>query len=120
MGYLALSRRALLDLDDIERFSVEKWGRNVADQYLTMTEQALELLKEQPGLLRAKPDVSESFMFYRVKHHFLVCALEDRNVYVLAVIYGSMDLPDRIAELEPSLQQEADILHGAFLASRRR
>lgn len=120
MGYLALSRRALLDLDDIERFSVETWGHDVAEQYMTTIEQALELLKEQSGLLRAKPDVSESFVFYRVRRHFLVCALGGQNVFVLAVFHGSMDLPDRISELEPSLQQEADILHRALLASRRR
>jgi toxin ParE1/3/4 len=117
---LALSRRALLDLDTIEGYSVEKWGRDVADQYMTMIEQALELLREQPGLLRAKPEVSESLVFYRVRRHFLVCTLEEQNVYVLAVINGSMDLPERISELEPTLQREADILHRAFLASRRR
>jgi toxin ParE1/3/4 len=99
VAYLALSRRALLDLDTIEGYSVGKWGRDVADQYMTMIQQALELLKEQPGLLRAKPEVSESLLFYRVKQHFLVCTLDEQNVYVLAVVHGSMDLPDRISEL---------------------
>lgn len=120
MASLALSRRALLDLDEIEQYSLEKWGAEVAALTNSQFEQALELLKEQPSLLKSKPDVFESLMFYRVKRHFFVCTSKDPNVYVLAVIHGSMDLPERLSELEPTLQQEADILHEAFLARRRR
>ena len=119
MATIALSRRALRDLDEIKRFSVERWGQVVADEYMRSIEQALVLLGEQPGLLRARPDVSESLAFYRVKQHFLVCALEKENLFVLTVIHGAMDLPERMSELEPALQQEADILHRALLARRR-
>jgi plasmid stabilization system protein ParE len=119
MAFLALSRRATLDLSEIERYSIEQWGKKVAADYLTDLENALRRLKEHPGLLRARRELSENLKFYRVRHHLLVCALEGENIYVLAVKHGAIDLPERLAELEPHLIQEAEILHRAFLKSRR-
>lgn len=119
MAYLALSRRAVLDLGEIERYSIEQWGKKVAGGYLADLEDALRRLKEHPGLLRARPELSDHLKFYRVRQHLLVCALEGESIYVLAVKHGAMDLPERLAELEPHLIQEAEILHRAFLNSRR-
>jgi plasmid stabilization system protein ParE len=119
MAFLALSRRAALDLAEIERYSVEQWGKKVAAGYLADIEDALTRLKEHPGLLRTRPELSDNLKFYRVRQHLLVCALEDERIYVLAVKHGAMDLPERLGELEPQLVQEAEILHRAFLKSRR-
>lgn len=110
MAYLALSRRALLDIQEIEAYSVEKWDEATADQYLKSIEDALNLLRETPNLLKPKPEVSQSLCFYRVRQHFLVCAYFDDSIFVLTVKHGAMDLPNRIAELEPQLSQEADML----------
>lgn len=41
----------------------------------------------------------------------MVCDLFGDHIYVLAVRHGSMDLPERIAELEPQLLQEAELMH---------
>jgi toxin ParE1/3/4 len=119
MAYLAISRRAARDIELIGRYSIERWGKRVAEEYLDSIEQALNRLREQPSLLRTKAEVSPHFRFYRVHRHFLVCSLVENNVYVLAVKHGSLDLPSRLAELEPSLLEEADLLHKAFVAKMR-
>lgn len=118
MAYLALSRRAFLDIKDIEAYSIEKWGPKVADEYIDSIESAFNLLRENPQLLYTKQDIGDSLSFYRVKQHFLVCALFDQEIYVLTVKHGAMDLPNRIQELEPQLLMEADILHKAYKAKR--
>lgn len=118
MAYLELSRRALRDIQEIETYSIEKWGKSVADEYLNSIEGALNLLRENPNLLRSKPNVSDSLCFYRVREHFLVCALIDDSVFVLTVKHGAMDLPNRIAELEQLLDQEADMLYQTYLKKR--
>jgi plasmid stabilization system protein ParE len=115
MAYLGLSRRALLDIQDIEAYSIEKWGRKVASEYLQSIEDALNLLREDPGLLKAKSNISQSLCFYRVRQHFLVCAAFKESIFVLTVKHGAMDLPSRIAEIEPQLNQEAHILYHAYL-----
>jgi len=120
MGYLGLSRRALRDIQDIEGHSIKTWGDGVASEYLQSIEDALNLLRENPNLLKAKPDVSDSLCFYRAREHFLVCAAFEDSIFVLTVKHGAMDLPARIAELEPQLSQEAEILHRAYRQKKRR
>ncbi|MCW1886529.1 type II toxin-antitoxin system RelE/ParE family toxin [Luteolibacter flavescens] len=119
MPYLALSRRALLDLAEIEQYSTETWGKKVATSYLGEIEDALNRLKENPGLLRSRPELSDHLKFYRVGRHLLVCAQEGENIYVLTLKHGAMDLPERLAEMEPEMAKEAELLHQAFLRSRK-
>ena len=114
MVYLGLSRRALLDIQEIEAHSIEKWGDTVAAGYLQSIEDAMNLLRENPSLLKAKPGVSDSLCFYRVQKHFLVCAAFEDRIFVLTVKHGAMDLPARLAELEPQLSHEAEMLHQAY------
>ncbi len=122
MAYLGISRRAAQDLEEIRRFSVEHWGERVAEEYLDGIEQALNRLRQNPGLLRTKPEFSPHFRFYRVKRHFLVCCLVESKIYLLAVKHGSLDLPIRLTRLEPTLLQEVDLLHKTVMAkiNRRR
>ena len=56
----------------------------------------------------------------QVREHFLICTERKQNIYVLAISHGSMDLPNRVAELEPVLLDEAEILHRTFLKAGRR
>jgi toxin ParE1/3/4 len=119
MAYLGISRRAAHDIEKIRSFSVEQWGRRIAEEYVDDIEEALKRLRENPSLLRAKSKFSRNFRFYRVRRHYLVCALVEGNVYLVTVKHGSLDLPNRLAELEPSLLEETDLLHKAFLARPR-
>ena len=114
MRNLQLSRRATLDIQYIESYSIEKWGEKVADEYLQSIEDALNLILENPTLLRSKPEVSDSLCFYRVRQHFLVCAIFEEIIFVLTVKHGAIDLPSRIAEIEPLLSQEAEMLYQAY------
>ena len=111
---LLLSRRATLDIQQIESYSIAKWGEKVANEYLQSIEDALNLILENPILLRSKPEVSDSLCFYRVRQHFLVCAIFEEIIFVLTVKHGAIDLPNRIAEIEPLLSQEAEMLYQAY------
>ena len=106
-----LTRRALADIREIDRYSTKEWGRKTAEQYLDAIQAALDRLPENPELLRLEPDFSPSLYFYRVRKHFLVCDYREKTVCVLAVIHTSMDVPARLNELEPRLAMEADYLH---------
>jgi len=109
--YIGLSRRALLDIQDIEDYSVERWGKDVAAEYIQSIEDALDLIRLNPKLLRPKPNIPKHLCFYRVLQHFLVCAVFKNSIFVLTIKHGAMDLPARIAELEPQLMEEAKLLY---------
>ena len=104
-----LSRRALHHIDEIDPYSIERWGDQVAQQYLVDLFAAIRRLEESPELLRLRPECSLRLRFYRVREHMLVFDLLNADIYVLAVWHGSMDLPGRMERLEPQLVHEAEL-----------
>jgi len=46
----------------------------------------------------------------------LACDYRERSNVVLTVIHASMDIPSRLAELEPTLAVEANFLHEKLAA----
>ena len=107
---LALTRRAIEDLRQIERHSVKEWGRRVADEYLDDVTAALDRISQSPQLLQDDRVGIPGLSFYRIRRHVLVCDYRDNSVIVLTVIHTSMDLPARLLELESRLLTEAQIL----------
>lgn len=118
MASVSLTRRAFRDLHGIERYSIERWGKAVAEDYPDDIEQGLNRLRENPELLRTRDGISPDFSLYRVREHFLVCTLSADRVFVLSIKHGSMDLPRRLAELEPQLLAEAELLRRALEKKR--
>jgi len=116
---LKLTDRAHYDLQEIEDYSFQRWGRKTANRYLEDIQTALSLLQENPELLRHKSDISTHFKFYRVREHFLVCAKLKDMLLVLTIKHGEMDLPHRIEELEPTLLQEAELLYQRLLSAEK-
>lgn len=107
---IALTHRALADLREIERYSVQEWGHKAADRYLNEIEAALNRLRESPAILRMEPEFSPGLWFYRVQKHVLVCDMDQNQILVLTVLHTSMDLSARLAELQPRLMAEAEWL----------
>ena len=116
---IKLTDRAQYDLQDIEAYSLRRWGRKTANRYLEDIQTALSLLQDNPDLLCIKSDISKGFKFYRVREHFLICVELKNYLLVLTIKHGQMDLPDRIGELEPLLFQEAGLLHERLLATEK-
>ena len=119
-GTVKLTERAHYDLQEIEAYSVQRWGRKTAARYLEDIQTALSLLQENPDLLRYQSDISTQFTFYRVREHFLVCTKLKDVLLVLTIKHGQMDLPHRIGELEPTLVQEADLLYQRLVAAEKK
>ena len=108
---LIISRRAALDISEIEDYSTAKWGKKVAKEYISRIEQALSLLQDNPKIIKKDSNISAYFHFYRIRQHFLVFDIGNNYLNLLTVKHGSMDLPERLAELEPYLYDEIAYLH---------
>lgn len=117
---LALTQSALASISDIEQYSIENWGKKVAARYIDDLEAGLIRIQEQPDLLRPQPEFHSDLCFYRVNKHLLVCDLQKESIIVLAVIHASQDIPERLAELEPTLAKEVELLHKKLVAAERK
>ena len=112
---LKLTHQAMLDLNEINEYSIQKFGLKTAEKYLDDIEAALLLIKEQPKLLVSKKNTAKFFQFYPVRNHYLICTRVKNIVIVLTIKHCQMDLPERLNELEPSLLQEAALLYKKLL-----
>lgn len=108
---LLLTQRALRNIAEIEEYSIAEWGKQTASKYLAEIEAALTRLQDKPNLLREEEGFHSSLSFYRVKKHLLVCDVQPNSIVVLTVVHASRDIPSRLAELEPTIAIEVELLH---------
>lgn len=118
MTKLLLTDRALGDIDAIEHYSVERWGAQVADQYLADLDAALGRLAEDLSLFKKRHDYTGRLRFYNVREHVLVGDVIGGVGFVLTVWHGSMDFIDRLPNIEPDLLHEAEIMARQINAKR--
>lgn len=106
-----LTQRALLDITGIQSHSIEQHGKRVANQYLAKLEAGIQRIAEIPELLRAEESFHETLKFYRVEKHAFVCETGVAGkVIILTLMHATMDIPERLADLEPNLKLEAELL----------
>ena len=117
---LLLTERAVRDIAEIERYSISEWGKKSAAKYISDIEAALSLLQETSALLRAEQDLHPELRFYRVNKHLLVCDVQKNTIFLLTVIHASRDIPGRLAEMQPSLTMEVELLHQKLAKRKKR
>ncbi len=117
---LLLTQRAISDLVEIEVYSVQQWGKRTAGKYLGAIESGLQLIRENPRILRSIEGLPAELKYYRVNKHQLICDVRPASIIVLTVIHGSMDLPERLGELLPGLVQEVSLLHDKLSLKRKK
>jgi plasmid stabilization system protein ParE len=113
-----LTDRALRDIAVIEALSIAKFGKRVANQYLTKLEAGIGRVSDNPDLLRGEATFHESLKFYRIERHLLVCETGmTGKIFILTLLHASLDVPSRLTELEPQLSTEIEMFLERFIRS---
>lgn len=116
-----LTDRALRGIAGIESHSIERFGKRVAGQYIGKLEAGIGRVSDNPDLLREETPFHESLKFCRIEQHLLVCETGiERKIIILTLLHASMDIPSRLAELEPKLSIEAEMLLKQLIRSSKR
>lgn len=116
-----LTDRALRDIAEMQAHSVEQFEKRVADRYVSNLEAGIQRLAENPELLRAEARFHASLRFYRIEKHLLACETGiTGKIIILTVLHASMDVPSRLAELEPNLGLEVELLMRELARKTRR
>lgn len=97
------SGEARKDLTDIRRFSVKRWGRDVAKRYLADLQDAARTIADNPD--RTKP-FRGPYRLFRVRSHVLVSRNDDDNdrIVIVRVLHSAMDV---IRHLPPDESEKA-------------
>ncbi len=106
-----LTDRALRDIIGIESYSIDHFGKRVAVQYVGKLELGIARIADNPDLLREELPFHDSLKFYRIEQHLLVCETAIvGKIIILTLLHASMDISSRLAELEPKLLIETEML----------
>ncbi len=85
------SERAEADLDEIWRFSEERWGERQADLYLYRLKRAVADGKVRERRARAIDFVRPGLFKMREVRHFIYFRVIDGDIVVVRVLHDSMD-----------------------------
>lgn len=118
MTKIHLSDRALNQFKDIFEFSQTRWGSARAKQYIRGFEDAFQLLRDNPKILKHNKNISSRFYAYHAQKHVLICDVIDQDVFVLDISHVSMNLMDHLQKIVPTLDAEAKALHKLIKSKR--
>lgn len=104
-----LTDRAISDLQDIEAYTIEKWGDAQAAKYLDAFDRFFGLVEAEPGILLPIP-VIDQLITHSVESHVVVCTKWHDDVLVLTIVHASRDLIPLLDRLLPTLKHEVETM----------
>jgi toxin ParE1/3/4 len=86
-----LAPRALADLDDIWRFSAEKWSIEQADRYIDDLVRIFETIATMPTLARERSEFKPPVRIHVHESHLIVYMIAEDYVQILRLLGGRQD-----------------------------
>ena len=86
-----LAPLALADLDDIWRFSAEKWSIEQADRYIDDLMRMFETIATMPTLARERSEFKPPIRIHVHESHLIVYVIAEDFVQILRLLGGRQD-----------------------------
>lgn len=106
MADFYLTRRAFIELDDIYRFSIERWGEHVARTYLNDLYEAFQYTADHPSTGKQRRHRSFPYYMAPAGKHFIVYEPYQDDIIIASVIHSKRDIEYLIKKLGPELADE--------------
>ncbi len=90
-GRYLLSPRALEDLDDIWRYTAEKWSLGQADRYIDELVRAFEMIVSMPTLAREHGEFTPPVRIHTHESHLIIYIISAKHVTILRLLGGRQD-----------------------------
>ncbi len=94
-----ISRKALSDLRNIWKYTVNKWSEEQAERHYKLIIQEIDYLSEKPDSGRQLEDIKKGYRCSKVKSHFIFYRKgKDGVLEVVRILHQMMDIPNRLKE----------------------
>lgn len=85
-----LTPAATADLIDIQRYTLEKWGKAQSVKYLESLHKTAQLLAENPLMGKTRPDVKKTAYSFAHHEHVVYYAVKPGSIVIFAVLHQTM------------------------------
>ncbi|MBN8440945.1 MAG: type II toxin-antitoxin system RelE/ParE family toxin [Thauera sp.] len=91
MAEFQLSPAAVLDLEDIWRYTARRWSAAQAERYLDLLDAAFEQLAREPLSAPACEHIRKGYRRWRVERHWVYFRIDQGVTVVMRVLHERMD-----------------------------
>lgn len=91
--FYILSEIADEDLEDIFDYTMNEFGFEQAEKYLTEIEDVFQSLLTNPELGKARNEIKTDLYSFPKDHHLTFYRILDNHIRIVRVIHGSRDIP---------------------------
>lgn len=91
-GAFRLTPRAVQDLRNIARYTLETWGKEQRELYLRAMDRRFSWLADHPALGRPRPDIKEGYYSYTQGSHVIFYLVREGGIDVIGIPHQRMDV----------------------------
>ena len=99
MARVVLKQEAIDDLNDIWKYTFEKWSENQADKYYSSIKFTCSQIGENPQLGRVYNEINENIFGLKTgKHIIFYHFVSFDEIEIIRILHEQMDLKNRLNE----------------------
>jgi toxin ParE1/3/4 len=87
-----LTRKAVLDLEAIWLYTVEKWSIEQADRYYSLIVDEIKFVSSNPQSGKPMDHVRKGYRASKVKSHLIFYRITNQTVEVTRILHEQMDI----------------------------
>lgn len=86
------SPEARNDLADIRRYTLDKFGEDQVDAYLSKLAEGIQRIRVMPGLGRRHVEIPDDLLLVNVEQHYVVYHHVDDRIYIVRILFTRSNL----------------------------
>jgi len=106
MAEFFLTRRATIDLLEIEEFSLRKWGESQTEKYINDLYHIFGEIAKNPELGELRKDRSLPFFMMPAKQHFVIYKITNSGIIIATILHGRRNIESLVRSMTASLVDE--------------
>ncbi|MGJ3261510.1 MAG: type II toxin-antitoxin system RelE/ParE family toxin [Rhodospirillales bacterium] len=101
VSHYRLSPKALADLDDVWRYTAERWSVDQADRYIDELVSVFETIVSVPALARERTEFTPPVRTHIHEEQLIVYAINGDHIAILRLLGGRQDWRSILKSLDP-------------------
>ena len=114
MNNFYLTRRALLDIQDIYNYSLQNWGENKADEYVSNLYSDFNKVANKEELGELRKNRSAPFLMYPSGKHYIVYEPFKDGIIIITVLNQVRNIENIIQEFGFNFYNEIESLKSSI------